>query len=461
MAFGDTWLGKKFQDKMFLKGISTVIGAVLVNWICGSIFPLTTLCVYQISYIKHEVPDSSISVDNLMFYYPFEIFFQCLSAFFCGIIEKKLGLHKTNLIGFSLLAISYFILFLSKSFGLDVVSMIVGGIGEGIIYYPSTRNACFWFPDHNGVIMGIIETMISIGSFCFSLMGESVINPDAKESGEDEIYEWDVAKNTKTYFLICIALIVSVYIISFFMMFEKKGNEETGDKDKNSDQKNFRQMYKTVLKSKRFLTFMALSVCYHQGPAMLFSLYRIIGEYENVDQNILQWINSTSFIFECLSGIIVGVICDYVRLNIVLAVITSLMIAFIYTYCFSYSNSWAFFFSNNLSTFVNGGIYPFEDCFMFKVFGSDIYIELMGINTCISNTVVLALSPISYYIETSVEEKGRAFWILFSIFGTFNLIAFLLGFFVKTDPFNYEERMISSLTEKPALELTNKTPMLE
>ena len=98
---------------------------------------------------------------------------------------------------------------------------------------------------------------------------------------------------------------------------------------------------------------------------------------------------------------------------------------------------------------------------MFKVFGSDIYIELMGINTCISNTVVLALSPISYYIETSVEEKGRAFWILFSIFGTFNLIAFILGFFVKTDPFNYEERMISPLTEKPALELTYKTPMLE
>ena len=77
--------------------------------------------------------------------------------------------------------------------------------------------------------MGIIETMISIGSFWFSVMGEGIINPDEKESDENEIYEWEVAERTKTYLVICIGLIVGVYIISFLLMFEKK-KEETNEK---------------------------------------------------------------------------------------------------------------------------------------------------------------------------------------------------------------------------------------
>ena len=50
-----------------------------------------------------------------------------------------------------------------------------------IIYYPSMTNAYEWFKDHNGIIVGIMETMISFGSFFFSFIGEKIINKEEKK----------------------------------------------------------------------------------------------------------------------------------------------------------------------------------------------------------------------------------------------------------------------------------------
>lgn len=446
-----------FKDKEFLKGLSTVIGAIFVNLIAGSIFPLNSLAVYEISYIRHVDPESTITVDNLIFYYPFEIFFQCLSSFACGIIEKKIGLYYTNFLGFSIYGLGYFTMYLSRSFAADILSMILCGIGNGIIYYPSTKNACMWFPNHMGIVMGIMETMISIGSFIFSVMGEHVINREAIESNEEQIYDKEISLRMKTYLIIQIACLIGVYIISSLMTFiprvkpeevekliqddsHKINDINSSNESNESNKKDYKKMIIHALKSKRMILYIFLSICFHQAPNMQFSLFRVVGEYENIDQDVLQWINSINFIFECLSGIIVGVLCDYMNLRILMGIITLSMSVLIFTYCLSFSSSIAFFFSTNLITFINGGIYPFDDCYMMKVFGPDIYIELMGINTCITNTVVLSLTPLSYYVESTVENKHQAFWILFSSFGVTSVIAFVLGLFINPSPFNYEER---------------------
>ena len=136
-------LFKKFliilNDKHFMKGISTMVGAACLNFLVGSIFSLCTLSIYEISYIKAK--GGIINIDHLTFYYPVEIFFQCISAFASGLIYKEMGLHITNLIGVTILSIGYFTMFISASLGLDLLSMILGGIGTGIIFYPSTTNA--------------------------------------------------------------------------------------------------------------------------------------------------------------------------------------------------------------------------------------------------------------------------------------------------------------------------------
>ena len=215
----------KFKDKHFVKGISTLVGASLINFLVGAIYSLCTLSVYEISYIKGR--GGSIEIEHLTFYYPTEIFFQCISAFISGMIYKKFGLHKTNLIGVSLLTLGYYSMYLSSTLTMDITSMILGGIGSGIILYPSTTNSYEWFKDHNGIIVGIMETMISFGSFFFAFIGEKIINKEEiPSSDEDNLYDFEIGKKMKNYLLFQIICLIGAFILSYFLMYEKKNINE-------------------------------------------------------------------------------------------------------------------------------------------------------------------------------------------------------------------------------------------
>ena len=88
----------KFQNPDFVKGISTIFGAALINFLIGSSYSLCTLSIYEISYIKGI--GGNISIEHLTFYYPVGVFFQCISTIISGTIYKQIGLHKTNCINF-------------------------------------------------------------------------------------------------------------------------------------------------------------------------------------------------------------------------------------------------------------------------------------------------------------------------------------------------------------------------
>ena len=215
----------RIKDQNFRKGISTLIGAGLINFFAGAIYSLCTLSVYEISYIKSK--GGSINIENLSFYYPIEIIFQCISSIISGIIYKKLGLHITNLIGVTIISSGYLMMFISSSLFLDLTAMILGGIGTGIILYPSTTNSYKWFINHNGVIVGMMETMISFGSFFFAFIGEKIINNDEKESHEDDnLYDLEVAIKIKDYLIIQIISLVCAFILSIFLMFVKEDDKE-------------------------------------------------------------------------------------------------------------------------------------------------------------------------------------------------------------------------------------------
>ena len=239
----------KHKIKIHFKGITTLFGAGMVNFLIGAIFSLCTLAVYEISYIKEK--DDSMEIENLTFYYPIELFFQCISSFISGIIYKKLGLHLTNLIGIIILCFGYYLMYISSSFILDLISMVFSGIGTGIIFYPSTTNAYEWFKGHNGLIVGIMETMISLGSFFYSYLGERIINKNQiKSNEENNLYSFEISKNIKKFLIILIICLISTFILSFILMFEKKdkkynelivvvnNNNNRNNKSKNNEINN-------------------------------------------------------------------------------------------------------------------------------------------------------------------------------------------------------------------------------
>ncbi len=542
----------KFRDKNFLKGISTLVGTCLINFLAGAIYSLCTLSVYEISYIKEK--GGSINIDHLSFYYPIEIIFQCFSSIVSGIVYKELGLHLTNLVGVTILSFGYFMMYISSSLGLDLVSMILGGIGTGVILYPSTTNAYKWFTDHNGIIVGIMETMISFGSFFFAFIGEKIINQEEEQSREeDSLYDYKIGVKIKTYLLMQIISLISAFLLSFILMFEKKDdnvkeimddiekasdmlssdnktdlnidededeekkesllnkknkkelsiNEMDDDTEKSEDKKtnddtlkideekvkedkinkkeilvsgknqlivddiddeeekktqrpviekdggnekeevNLLAVIKFALKSKRLMLFSAIVILQAPVANMAFSLYREIGEYKKIDVKYLQLVGSLYFIFECLSSFVFGILCDYIQLKYLLFFINGVGTFVAFVYCLTFKDGLIFFLTQNFLSFSAGGYYPVKDCYLMKVFGNDIYIELSGYVSFLVAFTINLLTPITYFVQSTMEEKEVAYWILFVSFGILNLVGLILNFFIKETPLDLKEAYLA------------------
>ena len=580
----------RFKDKDFRKGVSTLIGAGLMNFLAGAIYSLCTLSVYEISYIKSI--GGSIKIDHLSFYYPIEIIFQCFSSIASGIVYKAMGLHITNLIGITIVGFGYFTMYMSTHLFLDLLSMILGGIGTGIILYPSTTNAYKWFMEHNGIIVGIMETMISFGSFFFAFIGEKIINKNEEESNDDDnLYRYEIGKKIKKYLIMQIISLISAFILSFILMYEKKedneeeimsniekigsenkteeetedsenrekenenkndsdnkdeekkvqeqriekvekneaedndlgqkkeekvekempGNQEiiiadyfgenndtlkideekqkeekkpeqkrknskkakkekvdkekdyllnieddddeeeeknqrpllSGSKDGDEEEKkdvNVLAVLKYALKSKRLMLFSAIVILQAPVSTMAFTLYREIGEYKKIEVKYLQLVGSLYFIFECLSSFVFGILCDYIQLKYLLFFINGVGTFVGFIYCLTFKNGLVFFLVQNFLSFSAGGYYPVKDCYLMKVFGNDIYIELSGYVSFLVALTINLLTPITYFIQSSLEDnKELGYWILFVSFAILNLIGLILNIFIKETPLDLKE----------------------
>ena len=524
----------RFKDKNFRKGFSTLIGACLVNFFAGAIYSLCTLAVYEISYIK-EI-GGSINIDHLAFYYPIEIIFQCFSSIASGIVYKEMGLHVTNLVGITIVTFGYFLMYISKSLFLDLLSMIFGGIGTGIILYPSTTNAYEWFPEHNGIIVGVMETMISFGSFFFAFIGEKIINSEQVESNDNNnLYYFSIGVRIKDYLIMQIVSLICAFLLSFALMFVKKEdnekqimsdientsdvfeNENTNKKEENKVEENTREediitdyfgennqtlkideenkrknskkskkekvvededymlnveddddeaekkrrpilskgedgedeggkdinllsVLKFALKSKRLMLFSAIVILQAPVSTMAFTLYREIGEYKKIPVKYLQLVGSLYFIFECLSSFVFGILCDYIQLKYLLFFINGVGTFVGFIYCLTFKNGLVFFLVQNFLSFSAGGYYPVKDCYLMKVFGNDIYIELSGYVSFLVAATINLLTPISYFVQSYFEgNKEVGYWILFVSFGILNLIGCILNIFIKETPLDLKE----------------------
>ena len=541
------------NDKNFLKGLSTLFGGVILNFLIGAVYSLSTLAIYEISYIKAK--GGSIDIYHLTFYWPLEMFFQCISAFLSGSVYKKIGLHLTNVIGVIILELSYILMYFSLSLFQDLTSVILSGIGTGIILYPSTTNAIEWFENRSGLIVGIMESMISFGSFFFCLLGEKVINKNGVESNDiDNLYNYEIGKKFKDFLIILILCVVVGFILSLILMKEKKkidkkeyytlhkevnnNNKSENEKEnveenvkennnenkinkkdliienketmENKEEKNnkveelidnqliekinekvnnnvkdetavhnlnkiqhveipvannnnnninnidnnnnptkkeiekelkLKQAIKLAIKSRRLILFVIIVMLQIPVGSMAFALYREIGEYKKIDIKYLQLIGSFTFIQECLSSFVFGLLCDYITIKNLLFIINGVGTVFGFFYCLSFNNSFIFFLVQILLSFSSGGYYPVKDFYLLKVFPKEIYIELNSYVSFFVASAINLCNSLSYFILSLIHNKDTGFWILFISFGILSLCGFILNCFTNEEKINLRERI--------------------
>ena len=203
--------------------------------------------------------------------------------------------------------------------------------------------------------------------------------------------------------------------------------------------KDIREMLKLAFKSKRLMLFSSIVILQAPVSNMSFALYREIGEYKKINTKYLQLIGSLYFIFECLSSFVFGILCDYFQLKHLLFFINGVGTVIGFIYCFTFKNGLIFFLVQNLLSFSAGGYYPVKDCYLMKVYGKDLYIELSGYVSFLVAFAVNLITPISFFVKSLMEDKEMAYWILFITFGSLNLIGLILNFFLKETPINLRQ----------------------
>ena len=263
-------------------------------------------------------------------------------------------------------------MYISTRFYLDMISSAIFGIAIAILMFPSTTNAYKYFMDHIGLVNGIVETAISLGSTFYSFIGEKVINPDEIQGDpEDNLYKKEIAEKVKIFILIQIFSSIGVFIIEEIMTktYEENFDEEFSMKflfrideiksllckknnvtkrdieneniehsendykerkviveninNSNSFQnikvpKTRKEKIKLALKSWKFWRYNLISLSQSPISDMVFAMYRCLGEYYRVNQTALQLIGTLIFIIEFILSFVFGVLCDYVNYKILL-----------------------------------------------------------------------------------------------------------------------------------------------
>jgi hypothetical protein len=447
----------------FYKGVSSIIGASIINLVYPSIFALNTFIVYQTSYIKNN--GGNVNINHTMFYYPVVLFFQSIFGLIAGVIYSRIEVHWSNFLGTFLLLLASFILYISKLFFLDMLSMAIYGIGIAIIMFPATTNACKYFKNHIGLVNGIVETFISLGSTIFAYLGERIINPEEEKSREsDNLYEPNIADRFKIFVLVQIGCFIVTFILCLFLIKKyKEKNLNQNEKEqllpstmsknninintninannelKTKNYHNRKIKLKKVLKSWEFWRYNIISLSQSPISDMVFAMYRGIGESKDIDQTILQLIGTLNFIIEFILSFVYGVLCDYVNFKILLFSMNIIGTIVGFTYCLTFNSSFFFTLATLSISVQSAAYYSLKDYHLMKVFGTEIYVDLSGFVTFFTGIVVLILTFITYYVEESLANNDTGYWIMFSVFGAINGVGVILGFFEEDNPFDYGE----------------------
>ena len=477
---------KKSPNKIF--GILSLIGTCVICFVFPSLFSFHTFAVYQTSYIKHN--GGYASVTYTMFYYPVTLFLQSIMGLFAGIIFAKVGVHWSNLIGSAIYILAGFIMYLSARFYLDMISSILYGIACAILAFPSAINTCKYFMSRIGLVNGIIATMQSIGTTFFTYIGEMMINPNKTQSDPiDHLYNKEISSNVKKFLLLQIFCVLASFIIcemltktydeknqeKFGIKFlfkineikslckkkkdeklllvedavdevfsinpEIKENEENKNEKKTikSNPKTRKEKIKMVLKSWKFWRYNLISLSSSPIINMIFSMYRSLGETYQIEQNALQLLGVLNSVIGFIFSFIFGVLCDYVDFRILLFINNMIGSLVGILYYHTFHDTVSFTILTLIISVQSSGYLCLKEYHLIKVFGIDILVDISGVVSLTTGVCVIILTIFTYVIESTLEQKDLAYLVIFPMFGLFNFLGVILGFFEDDEPFNYGE----------------------
>ena len=226
-----------------VKGILSLISAIIINLLIGNLFAFPNLVPYFQSYLYYEYGNQEkISLIKLYFVAPIGICVHNIFPTFTGLMDKLVGIRILIVLATISLCSSGLILYFSIKYYLILFSHFLYGLGASLTYYTSLRNCWKYYPNKKDLISGLLFSSFGLSSFIFTSIADVIINPDNTPK-EGKYYPRLVAYRFLKYikvFLICVGV---VGIISSALCFPYKeeieinneNNNETNNENKNEN----------------------------------------------------------------------------------------------------------------------------------------------------------------------------------------------------------------------------------
>jgi sugar phosphate permease len=226
------------------KGIFSVISAVFINIVCGSLYSWSGINGYYISYLKH-LDSPSIEIKDGYFFMPIITFSTMCFSPLVTIINEKKGIKIISLISTILIILTNIALYYSTNITYVYVCMILYGIINAMNYMPVIKNCLLYFPKKKGLINGLVLFGYGTSSLIYNSIADYLINPFYRQINSSTGYfDTYISKNVIKYLLFFNIFNGIMAIISFLLLFEYRINPK---KDKERFiQKNIEEKYEDI-----------------------------------------------------------------------------------------------------------------------------------------------------------------------------------------------------------------------
>ena len=354
-----------------IKGICSVIAAVLINLLTGSVFAFPNLFTYY-----DKFTDNKFSKTQLYFVAPSGIFIFNALPSVTGILDDKFGVRILTIVGTLCLLGSQLIIYFFKNFILLIISYALFGLCGSLTYLQSLKNCWKYFPNKKGLITGIIFSSFGLSAFVFTTIGDAV--------GDFKLYS--------KIFIICIISMGTLSSLIYFPYQKGKeyidslamipnedncevqnSDEENEDNEKKEDnhysvelknedtnnetEENEGLTLKESLLSKDFFLCLTTASCTLIFGFLLTNTYRPFGEFAFIGKNKGEELKALSKVFTLLntfSRLVWGYISDKIRFKILYPIVCINQLV---------CGSLIFFSSKNIVTYfivVNLGVLSFS-----------------------------------------------------------------------------------------------------
>ena len=162
-----------------IKGISSLIAAVLIHLIIGNVFTFSNLLPYYRSYLYYKNNQTEVvQMTALYFVAPIGVFSGNIVLILTGFLDLIVGVKVMTIICTILLIGSQLIFYFFIDFYLIIISYVLFGIAGSFTYLQVVRNCWKYFRGKEGIISGLILSSFGLSTFIFTSIGAYIINKD-------------------------------------------------------------------------------------------------------------------------------------------------------------------------------------------------------------------------------------------------------------------------------------------